>query len=196
MTPQQIGLLLIQLAVSLGILGFIGVALIRSSESAIKYKLFSVRDKFLYLAASGVLPQNTMVFKVFYKSMNIFISEIESLTIVSFIRASVSVRKQLEKEDRTRLIESLDRADPRVKEAVDEFLRVVMEAIRYNSPMLNLGLGFAAHCARLVGLLRSFTIMIFQRPFRPPVYDTYRYYESIHGSMMRHHDFDPVSMAS
>ena len=55
-TSQQIGLLLVQLAVSLGIFCFIGIALIRASESTIKYKLFAVRDRLLFLAASGVFP--------------------------------------------------------------------------------------------------------------------------------------------
>ena len=125
---------------------------------------------------------------MFYESMNIFIAEIEALTIVSFVRASISVRRQLEREDRKRLIESLERADPQVKDTVDEFIRVVMEAIRYNSPMLNMGLTFASHCARLVKVFA----------FRPPIYDTYRYYENIHGRVgqMANHGLETADITS
>jgi hypothetical protein len=175
MTPQQLGLLFVQLAVSIGVLAFLGVLLLRSHESRHKYRLFAVRDKFLYLAATGVLPQTGMVFKVFYRAMNAYISELESVTIVSFFHASVALRTELEKENKDRLQQSLQRTDPEVQATITEFLNVVMAALRYNSPMLNLILMFAHHCAGLfvyIGKLRHFEL---------PVYDTYRYYEKIHG---------------
>jgi uncharacterized alpha/beta hydrolase family protein len=177
MTSQQTGLLLIQLTVSIGVLLILAWYLLRASESNLKYKLFAVRDQFLYLAATGVINENSMVFKVFYRAMNTYITEIESVTIVSFMRASVAVKTQLEKENKERLIESLRRSDPQVQATIDHFFQTVMDALRYNSPMLSLILAVARHCATLFSLLRKLP--------RVPVkiYETYRYYESLHGNM-------------
>lgn len=180
MTSQQIGLLCIQLAISLGVVGFLGISIIRSKETEMAYSLFACRDKLLYLVATGVLPETSMVFKVFYKAMNRFIAEVDSMTLVSFARASIVVRDELEKENRRKLLDSLDRADPAVQQVVDEFFESMMRALRHNSPMLTLALISASHCARAFELVRRMWKKILPNP---SVYDTYRYYENIHGRM-------------
>jgi len=177
MTSQQVGLLLVQFSVSIGILAFIGILVIQNHENRQKYRLFAVRDHFLYLAATGVLPETSMVFKVFYGAMNIYISELDSVTIVSFVKAAIAVRTELEKQNQKRLGEALRRAPTEVQELVDEFIHVIMDALRYNSPMLTLALTGARHCTRLFALVRRI------RRFPIPVYDTYRYYEGVHGRL-------------
>lgn len=177
MTTQQIGLLFIQLGVSVTVLLFLAALLWRSYEEKRKYKLFAVRDNLIYLAASGKLPETSMVFKVFYRAMNTYINELEGLTLVSFLRASIAVRTELEKEDHQRLVDSLRRTDVEVQAVIDEFFHVLMETLRYNSPMLSLVLVTAKHCHRLFSFLRR------SLSVSAPVYDTYRYYESIHGRM-------------
>jgi hypothetical protein len=175
MTSQQVGLLLLQLVVSLSVLVFVGALWLQGRECKLKYRFFAARDNLLYLAATGTLPQNDMVFKVFYRVMNTYIAELDAFTIVSFMKASLAVKSELEKENQQRLIERLRRSDPRVQAVVDEFIHIVMDALRYNSPMLNLILAFARHCTRMFSVLRKL------RRFKAPVYDTYRYYETIHG---------------
>jgi hypothetical protein len=118
-----------------------------------------------------------MVFKVFYRAMNTYIAELDAFTIVSFMRASLAVRSALEKENQERLADALRRADPEVQTVIDEFIRVVMDALRCNSPMLNVVLALAHHCTKLYAVARRV------RRFDAPVYDTYRYYETIHGRM-------------
>jgi hypothetical protein len=177
MNSQQIGLLAVQLISSVAVLGWLGAGLVRHRETKQKYSLFAVRDKFLYLAAAGILPQGSMVFNVFYSAMNTYIAELETVTIVSFIRASIKVKNDLQRENQERLLDSLKRSAPEVQETVHQFIKVVMDAMRYNSPLLNLVLIFASHCARLFSLLRK------HRNFDAPVYDTYRYYESMNGRM-------------
>lgn len=180
MNSQQIGLLCIQFAVSLGVAGFLGISTIRAKEKQLTYSLFAARDKLLYLAATGVLPETSMVFKVFYKAINRFIAEMDSVTIVSFARASIAVRDELEKENRQKLIDSLMRADPQVREVVDDFFQSMMKALRRNSPMLTLVLIFARHCATAFRLARKLLGKLLPKPL---VYETYRFYENIHGTM-------------
>ncbi len=175
MTSQQAGLLLLQLVVSLSVLIFIGMLWLQGQECKLKYRFFAARDRLLYLAAIGTLQQNSMVFKVFYRAMNTYIAELGEFTIVSFMRASLAVKSELEKENQQRLVDGLRRSDPEVQAVVDEFIHIVMDALRYNSPTLNLVLAFAHHCSRLYSFLRKL------RRFRAPVYETYRYYETIHG---------------
>jgi hypothetical protein len=177
MTSQQIGLLFIQLLASISVFGYLLVLVLRSMEERLKYKLFAVRDKLVYLAASGRLSETSMVFKVFYRAMNTYVSELDRLTIVSFVRASIVVKTELEKENGERLIDSLRRSDPEVQGVIDEFFHVVMHALRYNSPLLNIVLLTATYCHRFFSFIRR------RRPFGAPVYDTYRFYEAIHGKM-------------
>jgi hypothetical protein len=177
MTTQQIGLLFVQLSASLGVLAYLGILLLRDYEERQKYRLFAVRDKLLYLAASGNLSETSMVFKVFYRALNTYIAELEDLTLVSFAKASIVVRTELEKENQQKLVAALRRADPEVQEVINEFFCVAMDALRYNSPMLSFVLAIATHCHRLFSFIRKL------RPFRAPVYDTYRFYENIHGAM-------------
>jgi hypothetical protein len=46
MTSQQVGLLFMQLATSVGVSLFAGMLLIRDHDSKQKYKLFAIRDRF------------------------------------------------------------------------------------------------------------------------------------------------------
>jgi len=178
MTSQQVGLLAIQLVMSLGVLSFLGVLLLHNHESKQKYRLFAVRDRLLFLAATDAISEKDMVFKVFYRAMNTYIKELDSVTIVSYMRASTAVKTELEKENLKRLSESLQRADPAVQAVVNDFFHVVMDALRYNSPMLSVLLVLARHCTRLWAVMRKLPRV------QLPIYETYRYYESTRVSMI------------
>jgi hypothetical protein len=131
-----------------------------------------------------------MVFKVFYRAVNTYLGELDSLTVVPFMRASLAVRTELERESEQALIDSLRRSDPQVQEAVNEFFRAVMDSLRYNSPMLMFALWIAHHCARIFAVIRR------ARRFAVPVYDTYRYYETIQGRMGLAPDHNMASMVA
>jgi hypothetical protein len=163
---------------SLGVLSFLGVLLLHNHESKQKYRLFAVRDKLLLLAATDAISEKDMVFKVFYRAMNTYIKELDSVTIVSYMRASTAVKTELEKENLKRLSESLQRADPAVQAVVNDFFHVVMDALRYNSPMLSVLLALARHCTRLWAVMRKLP------RFQLPIYETYRYYENTRVSMI------------
>jgi hypothetical protein len=140
--------------------------------------LFAVRDRFLFLVATNVVSEKDMVFKVFYRAMNTYIRELDSVTIVSYMRASIAVKTELEKENQQRLSDALQRADPEVHAVVNEFFHAVMDALRYNSPMLSVLLALAHHCTRLWAFLRKLPRV------QLPIYETYRYYEKTRVSMI------------
>lgn len=177
MTEQQIGLLVVQGVVSFTLLAQLGVFLLKAREERHKYRLYATRDKLVYLVATGRLSETSMVFKVFYRAMNTYTAELKSLNLVSFIRASVAVRSELEKENQARLKDAFQRTDPEVRSVINEFIQAVMDALKYNSPTLNLILVLAHHCRRVVHFVKRI------KPFRSPIYETYRYYEHIHGQL-------------
>ena len=177
MTGQQIGLLITQFGLSLITIVYLGVLHLRSREARHKYRLYACRDRLVYLVASGELSETSMVFKVFYRAMNSYITALDSLTLVSFIQASMAVKKELEKEHQERLAEAIQRATPEVQQAIQDFFRAVMDALRYNSPMLNLILVVAHHCTRAFSYIRK------MRKFKVPVYDAYRFYENFNGKL-------------
>jgi hypothetical protein len=87
----------------------------------------------------------------------------------------LALKTELEKQDKERLFESLRRSDPEVQSAVDLLFHAVMDALRYNSPMLSMMLVLARHSTRFFQRFRPFP--------HPSIYDTYRYYEGIHGAL-------------
>src|ERR1035438_8758695 len=95
MTTQQIGLLAIQLIVSLSVMASIGVLLLQNHEAKQKYKLYAVRDRLLYLAVTGKLAQTDMLFKVFYRAMNVYAARVEDLSFFSFVKASRSEERRV-----------------------------------------------------------------------------------------------------
>jgi hypothetical protein len=173
MTQQQIGLLAIQGFASGIILAYLGTLLWKRREERERFKLYAVRDQFVYLAATGKLPQTSMVFKVFYKIVNISISEVRSLNLSSLVRASTAARTALEEERQEALMDSVARCEPEVREAVDNFVKVMMEAAYANS----LGLRLFLKCARLVQIIVS---ALKVSPPQPAAYETYEYWREMH----------------
>jgi hypothetical protein len=185
MSPQQESLLLLQVIISLAVLTYIGTLLLKARKEKLKFRFFAVRDQFLYQAATGALGQDTQVFKVFYHAMNIYVSQMEQVTLMSFIRASMAVKTELAKENQQRLIDSLNRAEPEVQKTVNDFIRIVIEAMKFNTPVLTLLITFAVHCSKLwgwVSKLRSRIRFSSAMEFYA-VYDTYRFYDNLQGRL-------------
>ncbi len=189
MTSQQIGFLTMQGMASAAVLTAIGVYALQAHEEKTKFKLFAVRDKFLYLAATGVLDKNGLVFAVFYGAINTFIANLDKQTLVSFIRASLAVKTELEKQNRERLLTELEESPPEVQTTIKAFVQVVMEALQYNSPTLSLILLTARHCTHLFMFLKR------HLAFKIQIYTIYRYYENFYGatnSTPARHRLQPV----
>jgi hypothetical protein len=185
MTPQQTGLLVLQLLVSLVILGYIASLMLEARKERLKFRVFAVRDQFLYQAATGVLSQDTQVFKVFYSAMNTYISQMEKFTLMSFGRASVAVKTELAKENQKRLVEALSRADPEVQKTVNNFIGVVIEAMKFNTPVLTFLIAFAIHCSKLYKWISELrvTIKLYGATEFYDVYDAYWFYDNLQGKI-------------
>lgn len=175
MTVQQIWLLAAQGGVSLAILGYLAVLLWRRREERERFKLYAVRDKLIYLAATDALPQSSMVFKVFYNVVNVSISEVRNLNLASLVRASMAAKSALEKERQEALSAAINRAAPEVKEVIGEFGKVMMEIAYANS----LGLRVFLHCARFAKRILDGSRMRL-RPPKPAAYDTYIFWRQMH----------------
>jgi hypothetical protein len=176
MTDQQIWLLAAQGVVSLVILGYLAMLLWKKREERERFKLYAVRDKLIYLAATDALPQSSMVFKVFYNVVNISISEVRNLDLASLARASVAAKSALEKEKQEALSAAIARASPEVREVIGEFGKVMMEIAYANS----LGLRLFLHCATLAKRILDGSRILTLQPPKPAAYDTYVYWRQMH----------------
>lgn len=182
MTPQQIGLLVLQAIAWVFVLSFIGILMFRSREDRHRYKLYALRDRLLYLAASGKLSQDSLVFRAFYAAVTASISEVRSLTLYSFIRASVTAKSAIQKERSDLLKAEIDHSTSEIKAFVDNFAEAMMEITIANSPILRVLLFSFARCGRLIRQVRQWIAF----PQTYEAYQTYRYFEEMHAST---HDY-------
>jgi len=172
MTEQQVGLLVIQSLASMGLLAYLGVLLLKKREEREKFRLYAIRDRLVYLSATGELPQGNMVFRVFYQAVNISISEANTLTVSSLIRASVKAKTALQQEKQEKLMESIQRASPEVRSVVEDFAVVMRDIVYSNS----FGLRMFVQCARFVKFLAD----RISAPPKPQGYETYVYWRDMH----------------
>lgn len=176
MTLQQISLLGLEAAGWLFVLLFIGVALLRAREERLKYKLYSLRDDLLYLVACGKLSQESLLFKAFYTALTESIIRIRSLTVYSFLQASVSARTAIQKEKVEHLSAEIEKSPREVRAFVNRFAGVMMAITLANSPVLRFILFSVDRCGRLFRHIRRWIDM----PHTYEAYHTYRYFERIH----------------
>jgi hypothetical protein len=186
MTPQQTGLLVLQLLISLAVLGYIGILMLEARKEKLKFRFFAVRDQFLYQVATGVLGQDTQVFRVFYHAMNLYISQMERFTLTSFIRASVAVKTELEKENQQRLMDALSRTDPAVQKTVTNFIGIVIAAMKFNNPVLSFVITVAVHCSRFYAWFSKLmvAVKISRAADVYAVYETYQFYDDLQGKLV------------
>jgi hypothetical protein len=180
MTAQQTGLLVLQILVSLVILGYVGLLTLQARKEKLKYRFFAVRDEFLYETATGKIRQDAQVFK-----MNVYIAQMERFTLTSFIRASVVVKTELEKENQQRLTEALNRADPDVQKTIKAFLGIVIAAMKFNNPVLSFVITIAVHCSRFYGWASKLRIVekVPSATSVYSIYETYQFYDSLEGKL-------------
>jgi hypothetical protein len=179
MNGQQISLLLIQATMSLVVLVYLFVLLLKRREERDQFKLYAIRDKIIYLAATGELSQDGMIFKVFYSAVNASISEASKLTVASLIHASMKAKDAVEGAKRERLMEAIQRSSPGTREAVEEFVTTMMDIVYSNS----LTLRAFVFCIRLVrGLATSLAggLRTAVGMRRPQAYETYIYWRDLH----------------
>ena len=118
------------------------VALRMDAGRVQKYRLYRVRDEFIYLVASGKLREDEFLFQEFYKSINHFISYTDSITFGTFVRAIQSARQNgldpATDEKVLRLRKELRLKDQAVNDVVGGFFKAMLDILVENSLLLRI----------------------------------------------------------
>lgn len=163
--PQLIGVLTIFI--------FVFVKALKIRREKQKFKLFAVRDKLLFLVATGKLSQDDRIFKVFYKAINSSINEIKGINPFSFIRASLTAKSAVELEANKKLLQEINEREREVKEVIGEFFHTYMEIMVSNSIVLAVILWLIKN-----GLLITNSLIKLMPKREKDRYETYKWFEN------------------
>src|SRR5205823_655762 len=91
-----------------------------------------------------------------------------------------------------RLIEALNRSDEEVQKTVNDFIQIVIESMKFNSPLLSAIISFGFHCSRLYGWLSKLEFPVFTiNKELTQACEAYEYYDHLQGSLslpgVKHH---------
>jgi hypothetical protein len=104
-----------------------------------KYKLFKIRDDLIYLVAKNVIQEEDIVFREFYRMINIIIKHIDRFTVSSFIKGSTDAKEDLERgEQIKKIMESLRNRDPEVINVIDNMFETILNIMIDNSTVLKI----------------------------------------------------------
>jgi hypothetical protein len=191
MTNTQIGLLTLQVILSLTVLVFLVIRLLKVRQEKYSYKLYALRDELIYLVAAGELREDSFMFKVFYKVINQSISDIEDLTRWSFVKASIKAKTTLQQQSIQKLLQEIGEASPAVHEVVDNFFDTMVAIFKANSPFtaLCVDIGrWAKDSHKVVFSLINFGVNLGNRLIPVERYETYRFFEKY----AEQHDHQPA----
>jgi hypothetical protein len=134
-----------------------------------------VRDELIYLVATQQLSQDSIIFKVLYRTVNDIISEVHEVDRWSFIRASTRARTALEQAHIERLIGEILEADPSVLRLALRFFDTMQYIVKANSPFTKLCIG----CLRLFSNRNSLLAGWLEHLSPKEAYETYRYFRHL-----------------
>ena len=180
MSPDQKFLLGLQITISGIAILVVCAENLKAREMRHKYRLYAVRDKLIYLVASGALDERHILFRVFYMATNRCIQEVKELTLISFARASLVAKTELQKQANEKVFEEIEAANEETKRAVNDFFVAMMEIAIANNWLLVLIIKLAEHGDKWIrNVDRWLCISRLFPPLRQQ-YDTYRYFETLH----------------
>ena len=133
MTTTQTGLLIIQGIISAIVALYVAVECFKGKREKQRYQLYAVRDKLLYLEATGKFSDTRPLFSLFYHAIDKSIGEVKDLTFVSFLKASLRAKSALEQEKIASLRQQINNAGPEVQEFVGFFGKTMMQIMVTNS---------------------------------------------------------------
>ena len=139
-----------------------------------KFRLYRVRDNFVYLVTSGLVPENSWTFQTFYHSVNRIVSRQHKFNLINLIRAMQSETAKVESEDfRKTLVAELKENPKETNEAVREFYQAMAFIVIANSWVLRITLKFGAPAVRFwESLARNVRLRQFAEP-RVSAYEVY-----------------------
>jgi hypothetical protein len=181
MTDAQKFLLTLQVIFSIAIMSFLAYQLFKARREKHKYRLYSVRDRLLYLLATHEIKEESVLFQVLYGIINYSIMEVKQLTIWSFAKASVKAKLKLESQANDEFWTEVEKASPKVHEVVNEFFRSMMYIAMANSFFFVLLIRLMNHSQRLMSGISSFLRVTRLFSDKRQRYDAYRYFENRFG---------------
>lgn len=134
----DIGLLTAVLVV-LGVFAALNARTLRSDAAKVqKYRLFAVRDTFIYLVAIGKLNEDEFLFRTIYKAVNMLLDRTNELSLRTFLAATREMQKKgldpAEQNEFDRILNELKkRNDPELTQAVFEFFYSIYAITLENS---------------------------------------------------------------
>ncbi|OFV98894.1 MAG: hypothetical protein A3H28_08620 [Acidobacteria bacterium RIFCSPLOWO2_02_FULL_61_28] len=180
MTADQKFLLGLQIAMSGIAILVLCAESIKAREMRHKYRLYAVRDKLIYLVAGGQLDETHFLFRVFYGATNRCIREVKELSLISFARASMTARTDLQNQVTEKVITEIEMAPEETRAVINDFFVAMMEIAIANNWLLVLIIKLAEHGDKWIrNVDRWLCISRLFPPLRQQ-YDTYRYFETLH----------------
>jgi len=140
------------------------------------YKLYKVRDDFVYLVAQGKLQERDRLFQSFYRASNFFIQHTNHITLKSLVAAFRDARERkldpAEKENWKQIHEELQHQDQAVVTVAQEFYQALLDILLENSFLLR----FISRYKWAHDALRWFAGMTEHFRYAPPQRQAYIYY--------------------
>jgi hypothetical protein len=116
------------------------LALRRDGWTVQKYKLYAVRDRLIYLVATGMIQEDDHVFQRFYKAVNCYIEGTERINLVNFVAAAERARSKgidpAEERNFRDLQIALRKKSPEVNEVANSFYFTILAILMENSLLL------------------------------------------------------------
>jgi hypothetical protein len=126
----------------LAVVFFWFIVIRKNLQMAHVYPLYAIRDKLIYLVASGKLQEGDFLFQEFYKAVNIVIPNSRRLTFNVLVRSIEEARQKghdpAVSQKVIRIQKELEKVDDEVRSVVAEFYQSVMLLFVYNSIALRL----------------------------------------------------------
>lgn len=105
-----------------------------------RFRLFAVRDRFVYLVASSKLEEDQIVYRFFVSFINVLISETHIINLRLFLKVFGRItEKKLEKEQNVlnkALEEASQKGNKEIVDAILDFWKSLLEILVDNSPPL------------------------------------------------------------
>jgi len=177
MTQADFGIALLLFLITAGFTLFVRFGPYRREGKIVQtYKLYKVRDDFVYLVAQGKLQEYDRLFQSFYRASNFFIQHTNHITLKSLVAAFRAARERkldpAEEEHWKQIHEELQHQDQAVITVVQEFYQALLDILIENSLLLRIGSRHTwAHDA-----LRWFAGITEHFRYAPPQRQAYTYY--------------------
>lgn len=99
-----------------------------------QYKLYGIRDGLVLLVANGDLEEKSVIFQEFYPLVNNWVQSVQELKLTLLFKAFREARRNIESKEKIEALQkALVQSNKKVREAVQQLFRTVLEIMVENS---------------------------------------------------------------